>query len=155
MFGLTFLSNEKQKILQKLEDRLSKATTPQARNETLLAIQEIRAQAKPYMQCDLLEADELKSQLLQKINTLVGLGKSASAEVFQLHLKDVDFHMQTMQMSEIMREKDKTLDAAGEGPNLADRAASLSSIERDKKRKEAFSHRWVVGFEDEPDIENK
>lgn len=154
MFGLTFLSNEKQKLLQKLEDRLSHAGTPQLRNETQLAIQEIKAQAKPYMECDLLEADELKSQLLQKINTLNGLGKLGSTEVFRMYLKEVDFHIQTMQMADALKEKDKI--SPDESPNLVDRQQTLNSVAKAKKKKEAFAqHRWLVGFEDEPDIENK
>lgn len=154
MFGLKFLSNEKKRLLQKLEDRLAKASTPQLRNETQLAIQEIMAQAKPYTECDLFEAEELKSQLLQRINTLSGLGKIASVQVFQMHLKDVDFHLQSLLMAESLKEQEKYKNE--EPANLADKAPTLNAVKKQKQRKEAFAqHRWVIGFEDEPDDENK
>lgn len=153
MFGLTFLSNDKQKLLQKLEERLAGAKDRQTRNEAQLAIQELRVQAKPYTECDLLEAEELKSQLLQKLNILIGLGKQGSAEAFRLPLKDVDFHIQTLQMKETMQQKDKL--SGDEPPNLVDRSATLNSTEKEKKKKKAFQHRWVVGMDDEPDLTNK
>ena len=155
MFGLTFLSNDKQKLLQKLEDRLTTASTSQQRNETLLAIQEIRVQAKPYLQCDLLEADDLKTQLLQKISILSGLGKAGAVDSLRFYLREIEFHIQTLQMKEALQEKDKM--QPDEGPNLRDKSVSLTSMKKEKRRKEAFSvqNRWKIGFEDEPDLENK
>lgn len=155
MFGLTFLSNDKQKLLLKLEERLASASTPQMRNETRLAIEEIRAQSKPYLQCDLLEAEELKTQLLQKITTLSGLGKAGSVESLRLYLKEVDFHIQTLNMRQVIQEKEK-MAQPDEPPNMKDRSETITSMRREKRKKEAFSqHRWVIGFEDEPDDENK
>lgn len=154
MFELSYLSNENKRALEKLQDRLTKATTPQIRNETELAIQEILARAKPYTRCDLIEADELRSQLLNKINVLAGLGKSA--ESFRMHLREVEFHMQTVQMQEVLKEKQKHEMRPEEPPNLRDRIPTLGSMKRDKKKKEAFgSHRWQIGFDDEPDDTQK
>ena len=156
MFGLTYLSNEKQRLLRQYEERLTTVQDRQLRNETQLAIQELRSQAKLLKDCDLIEADELKSQLLQKINTLSGLGKAGSVEAFRLHLKDVDFHIQTLQMKETMKEKEKDKLDPGEAPNLADRGPTITSQRKEKKRKEAFNqHRWLIGMEDEPDSDNK
>jgi hypothetical protein len=147
MFNLVYLPADKKRAIEKLQDRLSKTTSAQVRNETLLLIQELEAEAKPYQQCDLYEADELRSQLLNKINTLARLGKSV--EPFLLHLRDVDFHIQTLQMRESLREQEK-FKAPEEPPNLRDKSVSLAKIARDKKRKEAFGrHRWQIGFEDE------
>jgi hypothetical protein len=154
VFGLTYLSNDKQKLLQKLEDRLTTASTPQLRNETLLAIQEIRVQAKPYLMCDLLEADDLRTQLLQKVSILSGLGKVGAVDSLRMYVKEVEFHIQTLQMKEALQEKEKL--QTGEGPNLRDKSPSLNSVKKEKRRKEAFAqHRWMIGFEDEPDEENK
>lgn len=155
MFGLKYLNNDKKKLLRRLEERLAKATSPQVRNESQLAIQEIMAQAKPYTECDLLEADELRSQIFNNINILAGLGKVGSAEVFRVHLKDVEFHMQTIQMAEMLKEQQDKF-SPDEGPNLIERSSTPASVLKDRKRKEAFAqHRWVIGFEDEPDDENK
>jgi hypothetical protein len=155
VFGLVYLANNKQRLLQKLEDDLTKAKDRQSRNEIQLAILELRNQAKLYQQCDLLEAEELKNQLLQKINVLSGLGKLGSVEAFRVHLRDVEFHIQTLQIKESMLEKEKDKLDPGEPPNLADRGPSKSSIKKEKKREEAFQHRWMLGMEDEPNLDNK
>jgi hypothetical protein len=148
MFGLAFLSNEKKKILEKLQSRLSLASSPLLRNETQLAIQEIEAQAKPYQQCDLAEADELRTQLLTKMNILANIGKINSIEVFRMHLKDVEFHIATLQMAEKLQEEKRTLQPE-EGPNAKDKAPTLNSMKKEKKKKEAFGHqRWTIDFED-------
>lgn len=155
MFGLVYLSNENQKLLQKLEERLAKTQNRQLRNETQLAIQEIRNKAIPYTECDLIQAEELKSQLLQKLNTVIGLGKRASAEAFRIPLKDVEFHIQTLQMKEIMLEKEK-MGQPDEPPTLEDKLITISEQKREQKRKKTFQgQRWLVGMEDEPDSDNK
>lgn len=155
MFGLTYLSNDKQRLLRQYEERLTTVQDRQLRNETQLAIQELRSQAKPLKDCDLIEAEELKSQLLQKINTLSGLGKAGSVEAFKIHLKDVDFHIQTLQMKDTLSEQEKMKQPA-EAPNLADRGPTITSQRKEKKRQEAFNqHRWLIGMEDEPETDNK
>jgi hypothetical protein len=155
MFGLTFLSDENRKLLAKLESRLATATTPQLRNETQLAIQDLRNREVLLKECDLENAEALKSQLLNKINTLSGLGKAGSVEVFLMHLKDVEFHIQTLQMKIALDEKNK-MAQPDQAPNLADKAPTVTSIEKEKKKQQTFGdHRWTIGFEDEPSGENK
>lgn len=147
MFDLSFLSSENKRILEKLQERLTKTTTPQLRNETELLIQETLAKAKSYKECDLFESDELRSQLLNKINILARLGKST--EAFQVHLRDVEFHIQRLQMQETVREQQK-LKPPEEPPNLRDKSTTLNKLERDRKRKQAFGRqRWQIGFDDE------
>lgn len=148
MFNLSYMSNENKRALERLQDRLSKAETAPTRNEIELTIQEIMAKAKPYTQCDLVEADELRSQLLNKISILSNLGKST--ESFRMHLREVEFHMQTVQMEEIIKEKQREF-KPHEPPNQRGKLGR----EKAKKHKEAFgSHRWQIGFEDEPDDTN-
>jgi hypothetical protein len=152
MFNLSYLSSDKKRLLERLHDRLSKATTLRTRQEIALEIQELEAQAKPYIQCDLVEADELRSQLLNKINILAGLGKAGSVEAFRTHLRDVEFHIQTLQMAEALKEQDKL--KPEEGPNLRERSESRATLEKARKKKQAFGkERWLIGFEDEPDDE--
>ncbi len=155
MFGLTFLSSEKKKTLEKLQNRLSHALTPIDRSETQLMIQEIMNHAKLLKNCDIAEADELRIQLLSKINILAGLGKLDSIEVFRMHLTDVEFHIATKQMEEKLLEERK-MKQPDEAPNQKDKSPTVNSLKRDKKKKQAFGHpRWVIGFEDEPDGTNK
>jgi hypothetical protein len=98
---------------------------------------------------------KLKTQLLQKITTLSGLGKAGSVESLRLYLKEVDFHIQTLNMRQVIQEKEK-MAQPDEPPNMKDRSETITSMRREKRKKEAFSqHRWVIGFEDEPDDENK
>lgn len=144
MFNLSYLSNENKRALERLQEKLTKLTHPQQRNEVELTIQEIMAKAKPYLDCDLAEADELRNQLLSKINVLAGLGKST--ESFRMHLRDVEFHIQTLQMKEVAKEETKL--HHDEPPNQRDKM----SQKKQKTKDEAFgSHRWQIGFDDEPD----
>lgn len=154
MFNLTYLSNDNKHALEKLNERLSKATIRHVRNETELTIQEIMAKAKPYQQCDLIEADELRSQILNKITILAKLGKSS--EAFQGHLRDVEYHIQTLQMAEVVKEQSRPV-KPDQAPNLEeDRLPSLNQIAKERRRKEAFGqHRWQIGFDDEPSVPPK
>lgn len=155
MFGLSFLSTENRKLLEKLESRLATAKTPLIRNETQLAIQDVRNKERLLKECDLAEAEDLKTQLLSKINILTGLGKVGSVEVFQMHLKDVEFHIQTLQMKTVLEEKNK-MSQPDEAPNLKEKSATISSIRREKKKQQTFGDtRWTINFDDEPDLENK
>ena len=155
MFGLTFLSTEKKKRLEKYQDRLSRALSPRERNETLLAIQEIEASAKPYQKCNIEEADELRRQLLDKIYMSQGVGKLQYVEVFRSHLREVEFHIATQQMAEKLQEEAK-MKQPEEAGTLKDKLQTVTAVKREKKKKEAFGQpRWVIGFEDEPDGTNK
>lgn len=149
MFNLSYLSSDKKRLLERLHERLSKAQTAQTRREIALEIQELESQAKPYIECDLVEADELRSQLLNKINILSGLGKAGSVEAFRTHLRDVEFHIQTLQMAEALKEKDKL--KPEEAPNLREKSETTSGMVRARKKKQAFGkERWLIGFDDEP-----
>ncbi len=155
MFGLIFLAVEKKKALEKLQSHLTYCTTPLERNETQLMIQEILNQAKPYQQCDLAEAEELKLQLLSKINILTGLGKLGSVEPFRMHLADVEYHIATKQMEEKLTGQRKL--KPDEPPRLRDedKTPTINSMKREKKKKQAFGHqRFMIGFEDD-DVDTK
>ena|ERR1051326_6866371 len=149
MFGLSYLSSEYRRALEILQEKLARAPDHRRRREAELAIQDVLAREKPYTECDLVEADDLRGQLLNKINILSRIGKPS--EPFRMHLKDVDFHMQTLQMKESLKEEQRIrLDE----PGVATSEKSIPSIQKlaeDRKRKEAFGQRrWQIGFEDEP-----
>lgn len=146
MFNITYLSNDKNRVLRKLQDRLATATDPRVRNETDLLIQEVLAEAKPYQQTDMYEASELRNQLMEKIMTLQGLKKPT--ETLQYYLREVDFHIQTLQMAEKLKES-KKMDSE-EGPTIHDRATSINDLNRDRRKKKAVGRtRWVIGMDDD------
>jgi hypothetical protein len=150
MFNLSYLPTDRKRQLRKLQEKLATDIDHRARNETNLLIQEIMAEAKPYLSCDKYQLHELKNQLLDSISTLSQLGKRDSVESFQMHLKDVDFRLQTLMMEEALAEKDKL--KSEEGPNLRERSTTLTELKREhkKKKQEARGHtRWTIGMEDE------
>jgi hypothetical protein len=152
MFGLTYLSNRDQIFLQQLEESLTKARTPKDRDTLLFEIEKVRSKAKNYKDCDLPEAEELKSQLLNKMNLLSNIGKSV--EPFKIYLRDLDFHIQTLQLKNRIEEENK-MPRPSEAPNLKDKSPTVTSVRKERKRKEIFGNsRWVINFEDEPDATN-
>jgi hypothetical protein len=108
MFGLMYLSDERKRALRKLEERLANSSEPRGREEAKLLIQEIMNEAIPYQACDIYKATELKNQLMDQVSILTNLGKVQMAEAFQVHLRDIDFHIQTKQIRQtcaIMRSR--------------------------------------------------
>jgi hypothetical protein len=52
-------------------------------------------------------------------------------------------------MQEALREQQK-LKPPDEPPNLSDKAVTISKLEKEKKRKQAFGRqRWQIGFNDD------
>jgi hypothetical protein len=150
VFGLSYLSTDRKRALRKLQDRVANTTDPQTRNEANLLIQEIMAEAKPYLNCDIYEASELKNQLLDQVATLVNLGKTQQAEAFQVHIKDLDFFIQTKQMEQKLAEKEKEIPKQDESTALRERSVTIHSLKKDKRKKQAMGRtRWVIGMEDE------
>ena len=150
MFGLTYLSDDRNRQLRKLQERLSTATDNRVRNETDLLIQEILNEAIPYTRCDLYQANELRNQLLDKMSVLQGLGKAGSVEFMQGYLREVDYHIQTKQMEENLKEKN--LLRPGEGGNLVERSSGVNTAikESRERRKQAKGRtRWVIGMDED------
>lgn len=156
MFGLSYLSSDKKLLLAKLQDRLASAESPRVHNETELSIQQILSEAIPYTQCDLMQADELRSQLMRQITTLQGLGKIASVESFLMHLRDLEFYIQTKKMEETLAEQTRLKN--DQPPNLRnDRTPSLNSHDREKKKKkQTFGRtRWTVDMDEDVKSEQR
>lgn len=152
MFGLKYLSNEKKALLAKAQESLTRTKVYQERNNAELIIEEILSGAKPYSECDLIQADELRSQLYQQINILQGLGKQQATESFRMHLRDVEFHIQTLQMKERMQEEGRL--RTDQPPCLEeDRMPSLSSKKRERsaekrKQKAVGRTRWTIDMDE-------
>ncbi len=148
MFNLKYLSNERKRQLRKLQERLETAQEQRTRNEANLLIQEIQSEAESYLTCDKYKLTELKNQIQDNISTLVGLGKSESAESFRIYLKEVDFRLQTVMMEEALAEKEKL--KTDEPSNLRDRIPSINDLQKEKRKKQAMGRtRWVIGMGDE------
>jgi hypothetical protein len=147
LFTPDYLSNENKRKLQKLQERLEKSTDFQTRNETELLIQEIKAEAIPYTSCDLEKLSELKNQILDQMYILQGLRKAQSVEVFQVHLKNIDFQIQTKLMEKTIEEKNRM--RPGEGPNAKDKLGGITQIVREGKKKKVMGRRrWTIDMEE-------
>jgi hypothetical protein len=148
LFNITYLSNDRIRQLRKLNERLANTTDQRVRNETNLLIQEIQNEAIPYTSCDLFKAAELRNQILDKIVTLNSLGKAQSVEIFQMHLKEVDFHIETKRMEEALKEKNRV--KPDEGPNLREHATSLNDLKKEKRKQAVKGRtRWTVGMDED------
>ncbi len=148
MFNLVYLSTENRRALEILQERLTRSTDRRRRQDMELAIQDLLAREKPYTECDLFEADELRSQLLSKASILSRLGKSA--EPFLIHVKNLDLHIQTLQMKEALQEAERL--KTEEPANLTEKAPTVNNLKKERERKTAFGGtRWKIGFDDEPD----
>jgi hypothetical protein len=153
MFNLSYLSTDRKRTLRRLQERAATTTNYESRNEANLLIQEIMAEAKPYTSCDLYEASELKNQLLDQVAILSNLGKTQQAEAFQIHLKDLDFYIQTKQMEAKMAEKSLPLN--DEPATMEDRSMTINSLVMAKRKQKAMGRtRWVIGMEDD-EVETK
>jgi len=147
MFDLVFLSTENRRALEVMQERL-KRTKERDRLDLELAIQDLLAKQKPFTECDLFEADELRGQLSIKASMLSRLGKSA--EPFLIHIKNLDLHIQTLQMKEALAEAAKFKN--DEGTNIIERTPTVNSLKKERQKKTAFGgNRWKIGFDDEPD----
>lgn len=128
---------------------------PRQRNECNLIIQEILAEAMPYTSCDLEQAQELRDQLVSQMMILSGLGKAQSVEVFQHHIRDVEFHIETKKMETAMKEKmlkDSKLSPSysDDAPYAKDRPQSINQLQKENRKKRASGRsRWVIGMEDD------
>jgi hypothetical protein len=152
LFGLVYLSNERKRQLSKLNERLAHVADPRTHRDTELMIQEIMAEAKPYTKCDIYEVNELRNQIMDQISVLRNLGKSQSVESFQMHLRDIEFHLQTLQMAEVVKEK--AILKRDEGSNLVDRTPTISPRVAATKRRAMGRTRWQIGMDDEVEGQN-
>lgn len=152
MFGLSYLSTDDKRLLEKLQDRLSRSTDPRIRNETEVDINTLMSKAKPYTECNLEEANELLRQLNEKMNTVSRLGKAGSVQAFALHIKDVNFYIQTLQMQAVLDSQARKV-SPDHPPNLKDKPKSLNDLKKDRQRAIFGNTRWTIDMEEEDDDE--
>jgi hypothetical protein len=148
MFNLSYISNDDKQLLAKLQDRLSHAKDAHLRNETEIDINNILNKAKPYTECTLEEAQELSNQLTDQKMRLFSLGKLAAAQAFDMHIKDVEFHIQTLRLKAALETRRIAPDVP---PNSRNKPTSLNDLEKQKKKITWGRARYMVDMDEEDD----